>query len=131
MADSLPIAVRVYPDLKPAQPRAQGAADRRHARLRLRDAAPTRRRRSRSAATVSWSLGDASKKGLFYADDLTAEEREVLERYVREHAADTDPRGIPERGIPSNPELRLLPIADFRTLLYRVGLQGPRAARRV
>jgi len=47
-----------------------------------------------------------------------------LERYAREHRADTDARGIPERGIPSNPELRLLPVADFRTLLYRVAYKG-------
>ena len=47
--------------------------------------------------------GRCLEEGLFYADDLAADERNVLEHYAREHPADTDPRGIPERGIPSNP----------------------------
>jgi hypothetical protein len=68
--------------------------------------------------------GRCLEEGLFYADDLTAEEREVLERYAREHTGDTDPHGLPERNIPSNPDLQLLPVADFRTLLHRVAYKG-------
>ncbi len=68
--------------------------------------------------------GRCVEEGLFYGDDLLPRERAVLERYVERHAADTDPRGIPERDIPSDPKLRLLPLADFRKLLYRVAYKG-------
>ena len=46
--------------------------------------------------------------------------------YVASHAAETDPRGIPEQGVPSDPTLHLLSLAEFRDKLYRV---VPRAAR--
>ena len=73
--------------------------------------------------------GRCLEEGLFYADDLAADEREVLERYAREHRADTDPRGIRERDIPSNPDLdaaadRRLPHAALPRCL-----QGTRPAR--
>lgn len=68
--------------------------------------------------------GRCLEEGLFYADDLSTSEREVLESYARTHAADTDPRSIPEREIPSDSQLRLLPIADFRALLHRVAYKG-------
>ena len=119
----LPIAVRVYPDLKPSQP------ERKAPQIdgMLVFDCETRIDKTQALTFGSYRFlvaGRCLEEGLFYADDLTAREREVLERYVCEHSADTDSRGIPERGIPSNPELRLLPIADFRTLLYRVAYKG-------
>lgn len=68
--------------------------------------------------------GRCLEEGLFYADDLSARELRVLERYARTHTADTDPRGLPARDIPSNPALQLLPVAEFRKLLYRVAYKG-------
>jgi hypothetical protein len=123
VADSLPIAVRVYPDLKPTQP------ERKAPQIdgMLVFDCETRTDKTQALTFGSYRFLVESRcleEGLFYADDLTADERDVLERYVREHSADTDLRGIPERGIPSNPELRLLPIADFRRLLHRVAYKG-------
>ena len=119
----LPIAVRVYPDLKPTQP------ERKAPQIdgMLVFDCETRTDKTQALTFGSYRFlveGRCLEEGLFYADDLTADERAVLERYVREHPADTAPRGIPERGIPSNPELRLLPIAEFRRLLYRVTYKG-------
>ena len=123
MADSLTIAVRVYPDLKSTQP------ERKAPQIdgMLVFDCETRTDKTQALTFGSYRFlvaGRCLEEGLFYADDLTAAEREVLERYAREHRADTDPRGIPERGIPSNPALQFLPIADFRTLLYRVAYKG-------
>ena len=68
--------------------------------------------------------GRCLEEGLFYGDDLTPREQAVLERYVGSHAADTDPRGIPQRNIPSNPKLMLISAVQFRTKLYRVAYRG-------
>ncbi len=68
--------------------------------------------------------GRCVQEGLFYGDDLLPREKVVLERYVASHAAETDLRGIPERNIPSDPKLQLLPLAEFRKLLYRVAYKG-------
>ena len=69
--------------------------------------------------------GRCLEEGLFYGDDLMPRELAVLERYVARHAADTDPRGIPERDIPSDPQLRLLPRRVPHAALPR-GVQGAR-----
>lgn len=123
MSVNLPIAVRVYPDLKPTQP------ERKAPQIdgMLVFDCETRTDKTQALMFGSYRFlvaGRCLEEGLFYADDLTADEVAILERYAREHPADTDPRGIPERGIPSNPELMLLPIAAFRTLLYRVAYKG-------
>ena len=123
MPDSLPIAVRVYPDLKPTRP------ERKAPQIdgMLVFDCETRIDKTQALTFGSYRFlvaGRCLEEGLFYADDLTVEEREVLQHYASGYSADTDPRGIPERGIPSNPELQLLPITDFRTLLYRVAYKG-------
>jgi hypothetical protein len=120
---SLPIAVRVYPDLKPTQP------ERKAPQIdgMLVFDCETRTDKTQVLTFGSYRFlvaGRCLEEGLFYADDLTADERDVLERYAASHVADTAPRGIPERGIPSDPQLQLLPIADFRKLLYRVAYKG-------
>jgi hypothetical protein len=122
-AGALPIAVRVYPDLKPSQP--QRKAPQIDGMLVFDCETRTDRAQALTFGSYRFLVaGRCLEEGLFYADDLTSAERTMLERYAREHAAGTDPRGIPERGIPSNPDLVLLPIADFRTLLYRVANKG-------
>ena len=123
MADSLPIAVRVYPDLKPTQP------ERKSPQIdgMLVFDCESRVDKIQSLTFGSYRFlvdGRCLEEGLFYADDLTARELKVLEEYARSHPTDTDPRGIPERNIPSNPELMLLPAADFRKLLYHVAYKG-------
>jgi hypothetical protein len=123
MAERLPIAVRVYPDLKPTQP--QRKAPQIDGMLVFDCETRTDKTQALTFGSCRFLVaGRCLEEGLFYADDLTAEELAVLERYVREHSAETDSRGIPERGIPSNPALRLLPIAEFRRLLYRVAYKG-------
>ena len=111
----LPIAVRVYPDLKvAAQPDARQR--RRSTRCSSSTArpAPTKRRHSRSAATAS-SWRALPRRGALCGDDLQPREKAVLERYVASHAADTDPRGIPEHDIPGNPDAACSSrLAEFR-----------------
>ncbi len=123
MKSELPIAVRVYPDLKPSQPERKAP----QVDGMLVFDCETRTDRAQTLTFGSYRFlvaGRCLEEGLFYADDLTADEVAILERYAREHSADTDPRGIPERDIPSNPELMLLPVAEFRKLLHRVAYKG-------
>jgi hypothetical protein len=123
VSQSLPIAVRVYPDLKPTQP--QRKAPQIDGMLVFDCESRTDKTQALTFGSYRFLVaGRCLEEGLFYADDLTDDEGDALERYAREHPADTDPRGIPERDIPSNPDLMLLPIADFRTLLYRVAYKG-------
>ncbi len=123
MPASLPIAVRVYPDLKPSQP--ERKAPQINGMLVFDCESRTDRAQALTFGSYRFLLdGRCLEEGLFYADDLTARERGVLEGYARKHSADTDPRGLSERGIPSNPQLRLLPVAEFRRLLYRVAYKG-------
>ena len=119
----LPIAVRVYPDLKPTQP--QRKAPQIDGMLVFDCETRTDKTQALTFGSYRFLVaGRCLEEGLFFADDLTTGECTVLERFAREHSAETDPRGIPERGIPSNPELRLLPIAEFRSLLHRVAHKG-------
>ena len=117
MTSDLPIAVRVYPDLpssqsdRKAMPQIDGM---------LVFDCETRTDKAQALTFGSYRFlveGRCLEEGLFYGDDLLPRERAVLERYVASHAADTDPRGIPERSIPSNPKLMLLSSAEFRKLL--------------
>jgi hypothetical protein len=123
MSIQLPIAVRVYPDLKPTQP--ERKAPQIDGMLVFDCETRTDKTQSLTFGSHRFLVaGRCLEEGLFYADDLTAAERQVLARFAREHPADTDLRGIPERDIPSNPELQLLPVAEFRRLLYRVAYKG-------
>ena len=61
--------------------------------------------------------GRCLQEGLFYGDDLTPRRWRPWNATSRARA-DTDPRGLPEHDIPSDPELQLLPVAEFRKLLY-------------
>src|ERR1700677_1829840 len=120
MTTGLPIAVRVYPDLPSSQserkimPQTDGM---------LVFDCETRTDKAQALTFGSYRFlveGRCLEEGLFYGDDLLPREQAVLERYVASRAANTDPRGIPERSIPSNPKLMLLSAAEFRRLLYRV-----------
>jgi hypothetical protein len=124
MSSELPVAVRVYPDLpsshsgREAMPEIDGM---------LVFDCETRTDKAQALTFGSYRFlvaGRCIQEGLFYGDDLLPREKAVLERYVARHAADTDPRGIPERDIPADPTLHLLSLAQFRALLYRVGYKG-------
>jgi hypothetical protein len=124
MTSDLPIAVRVYPDLPSSQsdrktmPEIDGV---------LVFDCETRTDKAQALTFGSYRFlveGRCLEEGLFYGDDLLPREQAVLERYVASRAADTDPRGIPERSIPSNPKLMLLSAAEFRKLLFRVAYKG-------
>jgi hypothetical protein len=118
----LPIAVRVYPDLKPTQP--ERKAPQIDGMLVFDCETRTDAAQALMFGSYRFLVEDRClEEGLFFADDLTNDERRVLEDYAR-NPADTDSRGVPERGILSNPQLQLLPIAEFRRLLYRVGYKG-------
>ena len=115
----VPVAVRVYPDLKPSQP--ERKAPQIDGMLVFDCECRTSSAQNITFGSYRFLVEERClEEGLFYADDLKRDELAVLQAYAREHGADTDPRGVPERGIPTNPQLRLLSIADFRRLLHRV-----------
>jgi hypothetical protein len=121
---TLPIAVRVYPDLKGTQPRRDQASE---VDAMLIFDCETRTDRAQALTFGSYRFlveGRCLEEGLFCADDLTARERGVLERYARSHSADTNARGLPERDLASSPDLQLLSAAEFRALLYKVAYKG-------
>ncbi len=124
MTSDLPIAVRVYPDLPSSQPDRKTMPE---IDGMLVFDCETRTDKAQALTFGSYRFlveGRCLEEGLFYGDDLLPRELTTLERYACEHSADTNPRGIPERSIPSNPELLLLSAAEFRTLLYRVTYKG-------
>jgi hypothetical protein len=49
--------------------------------------------------------GQCLKEGIFYADDLPAKDRRVLQRYVDTHSADVVPEGLAELSLLSRAEL--------------------------
>jgi hypothetical protein len=55
--------------------------------------------------------GRCLEEGLFYADDLTEDERRTLEAYAESHRAETVPEG--------NAKLKLLSLSEFLDRLYR------------
>ena len=126
--DSLPIAVRVYPDLKATQPERKAPQIDGDARFRLRDVAPT------SAQTLTFGSyrflveGRCLEEGLFYADDLTAEERDcagaLCSRASRRHRSAWHSRA-------RHPEQSRAAAAADRGLSHAAlprGVQGTRAA---
>jgi hypothetical protein len=56
------------------------------------------------------------EEGLFYADDVTEDERRTLEAYAETHRAETVPEG--------NAKLKLLCLAEFLDRLYRAAFKG-------
>ena len=57
--------------------------------------------------------GECQEEGLFFADDLAERERNILERYVKEHRAEA-----------ANTELKLLTLSKFLAKFYRAGYKG-------
>ena len=124
MRSALPIAVRVYPDLPSSRTDREVTPP---IDAMLVFDCETRTDKAQALTFGSYRLfahGRCIEEGLFYGDDLLPREKRMLERYVASHAAETDPRGIPEQGVPADPTLHLLSLAQFRDKLYRVGFKG-------
>lgn len=127
MISELPIAVRVYPDV--AGP-LTGLPDRKKGSrpdAMLVFDCETRTDEAQALTFGSYRFivdGCCLQEGLFHADDLTRAERATLERYVKTHRADVDPRGVPEKRLRSDPALRLLSRDGFLELLYRTAYKG-------
>ncbi|MGA8474035.1 MAG: hypothetical protein WB681_03115 [Candidatus Cybelea sp.] len=114
----LPIAVRVYPDLKGWAPDESGKV------LPTPKAIVTFDCESRTDPAQALTFGsyrfavdDAPiEEALFSASDLTAAEKAVVTRYARTHRAETDAGG--------NPELKSLSLADFLRRFYQIAYKG-------
>jgi hypothetical protein len=114
----LPIAVRVYPDLKGWAPDASTE------KPPLPDATLTFDCESRTDPAQPLTFGSyrfavhdrCLEEGLFTAADLKRSEKAVVTRYLRTHDADTDPSG--------DPDLHSRSLADFLTFFYRMAYQG-------
>ena len=114
MRSALPIAVRVYPDLPSSRTDREVTPP---IDAMLVFDCETRTDKAQALTFGSYRFfahGRCIEEGLFYGDDLLPREKRMLERYVASHAAETDPRGIPERGVPADPTLHLLSLAQFR-----------------
>lgn len=118
--DLLDIAVRAYPQA----PEVGSTATRRRPPWRAPKAMFVFDTETRVDATQRLTFGSyrfivsgvCMEEGLFYADDLSAEERQLLEEYAATHAADVVPEGTPE--------LRLLSRREFLDRLYRAVYKG-------
>jgi hypothetical protein len=115
----LPIAVRVYPDL-----RKKRAYRGDHVMVARSDAmlifdCETRTDKTQALTFGSYRFivkGKCLEEGLFYPDGLQRRELDILKRYVRTHRAETAREGVPE--------LKLLTAAQFLELLYRAAYKG-------
>ena len=113
LPDRLPIAVRVYPE----QPE-EKQNNRREKPWQLPSAMLVFDTETRTDPTQRLTFGSyrfflngrCLEEGLFYADDLSAKEREILERYVATHRAETAEEG--------GQKLRLLTLGEFLDRFY-------------
>jgi hypothetical protein len=118
---SLPIAVRVYPELKSAEEDYTRNDSGSHKKWRLPDAMLVFDTETRIDATQRLTFGsyrfidrgECLEEGLFYASDLPAKDRRILEQYISTHKADT-PRGT----------IKLLTLNKFLTKFYRAVYKG-------
>ena len=117
--DSLPIAVRVYPEPKAAEPRKRSRKPLTCPEAMFVFDTETRIDATQSLMFGSYKFivsGQCREEGLFYADDLSSAERQVLQQYVQSHRADTANK---RKG-----QLQLLSLADFLDKLYRAVYKG-------
>ena len=88
----LDLAVRVYPVLKNAEPRTSSSKRWRRPDVMLVIDTETRTDETQRLTFGSYRFfekGLCTREGLFYADDLPAKDRAVLENYVATHKAET------------------------------------------
>ncbi|MGC2651323.1 MAG: hypothetical protein WA304_11025, partial [Candidatus Cybelea sp.] len=114
----LPIAVRVYPDLKSWAPDASTETP------PLPDATLTFDCESHTDPAQALTFGSyrftvddrCLEEGLFTAADLKRDEKAVVARYLRTNEADTDPS--------ADSVIQSRSLADFLTFFYRMAYQG-------
>jgi hypothetical protein len=118
---SLPISVRVYPELQiPRVANAQPSGQRRK-RWRRPDAMLVFDTETRVDATQRLTFGsyrfitrgECQEEGLFFASDLPGQDRNILERYAAKHSADA-----------ANRKLKLLTLQQFLKQFYQAVYKG-------
>src|SRR5580692_1483214 len=118
---ALPIAVRVYPELHDeAQQARRGLAHWRRPKTMLVFDTETRTDETQALTFGSYRFiekGRCLEEGLFYADDLSAADRAVLDAYVQSHLAATDRRL-------GDPRLLLLSRREFLKRFYRAAYKA-------
>ena len=111
----LPIAIRVYPEPHSEEPRKRkGLGHWRRPNTMLVFDTETRTDEAQALTFGSYRFienGRCLEEGLFYADDLPAADRAVLQAYVKSHAAATERRE-------GDPELLLLSRREFLKRFY-------------
>ena len=119
MISDLPVALRVYPDLRPADSKRNRNAQPPRPDAMLVFDCETRTDATQALTFGSYRFiehGQCLEEGLFYADDLSRSEKAILEHYVRTHRADTAHEGVPD--------LKLLSLGEFLEKLYRAAYKG-------
>jgi hypothetical protein len=114
----LPIAVRVYPDLKGWAPDESGKVlPTPKAILAFDCESHTDPAQAFTFGSYRFAVDDQCiEEALFSASDLRTTEKAAVTRYARTHRADTDPGG--------NPELKSLSLADFLKRFYQIAYKG-------
>ena len=116
MLSDLPVAIRVYPDLWESV-FDRGNAARPEAMLIFDCESRTDETQTLTFGSYRWIVrGQCLEEGLFYADDLTRPEKDVLKRYVRMHRAATTREGVAD--------LKLLTLTEFLERFYRAAYKG-------
>jgi hypothetical protein len=117
----LPIAVRIYPEAKTlrpdnARPTSQLTKIWRRPNAMLVFDTETRIDETQRLMVGSYRFftdGVCQEEGLFFADDVAAHERVILDRYVKEHRAEA-----------TDTELKLLPLREFLSKFYLAAYKG-------
>ena len=118
-SQSLPIAVRIYPESKDTQlkTRSRKAWQRPEAMLVFDTETRTDVTQSLTFGSYRFIVaGDCLEEGLFYADDLPQTDLQILEAYAAKHGAETVDRGIRQ--------LRLLTRRQFLAKFYQAVYKG-------
>lgn len=108
---SLPIAVRVYPDLYSPKPKSHSRRSWRGMFVFNTGAQIDAAQKLRVGSYRFIFDGQCLEEGLFYGDDLPRKDRKVLEHYVATHRPDTVSEGVRK--------LRLLTRSEFLQEVYR------------
>jgi hypothetical protein len=117
--DVLPIATRVYPQPRSVEKRSRSDRPWRCPKAMLVFDTETRTDATQRLLFGSYRFivrGQCVEEGLFYADDLSENERRILEKYVKMHRPEVVDEGFQQ--------LRLLTLREFVDRLYRAAYKG-------
>src|SRR5437016_683576 len=118
---SLPIAVRVYPEIEISAAENSRSSAQRRKTWRRPDAMLVFDTETRIDATQRLTFGsyqfltngECQEEGLFFPDDLPEQDRKVLERYTAEHPAEA-----------THTKLKLLTMQQFLSKFYLAVYKG-------